>query len=195
MRGTALRTQRAPNHAQPTRRRPPRVHRERPKQPVRAATAVATTSWAYILGVLVDAPTLRVGGNDPLRTRQGASGGANLGTGGLFPDVAGAPRRDGLVVRMHDNAVPSGIAFFVLSAGFSPVAVPIPGFSGRIYADLATLVSLGTVGMGAGAAEMTLAPPNTIPVVFNRASLVFQGGVLDLTTLRGAFSNAQRTQF
>jgi hypothetical protein len=172
----------------------PRTGSPRVTWRIGAASAVATTDWTYIMGVLTGTPALHVGGNDPLSMRQGASGGANLGMGGMFPDVSGTPRRDGLVVRIHDNAVPSGIAYFFAAVGFSPVPVALPGFSGRVHADPTSLIMIGPAAMSGGAAELTLAPPNTLPTSL-RGSLVLQGLVFDPATTTGAFANAQRTLF
>jgi hypothetical protein len=172
----------------------PRAGSPRVTWRIGAASAVATTDWTYILGVITGAPTLHVGGNDPLSTRQGASGGANLGMGGLFPDIGGSPRSDGLVVRAHDNAQPNGIALFIAAADFSPVPLPLLLFAGRIYVDPATLIVIGPATMSGGAVELLLAPPNTLSTAL-RGGVVLQALVLDPVTLQGAFSNAQRTAF
>jgi len=172
----------------------PRAGAPRVTWRIGAASAVATTEWTYILGAIIGAPTLHAGGNDPLSMRQGASGGANLGMGGLFPDVSGSPRRDGLSVRMHDNAVPNGIAFFFAGATFAPVPLPLAGFAGRVYVDPLTLISIGPAAMSSGAAELTLAAPNTLSMSL-RGGIVLQGLVFDPATSRGAFANAQRVSF
>jgi hypothetical protein len=172
----------------------PRAGAPRVTWRIGAGSAVARTDWTYILGVLVDAPTLHVGGNDPLSTRQGATGGPNIGMGGLFPDVSGTPRRDGLVLRMHDNRSPTAIAYFFASVGFSPVPIPLAGFAGRVYVDVSALFAIGPAAMTGGAAVLTLAPPNTLPTTL-RGALVFQGLVFDAATSRAAFANAQRVTF
>lgn len=173
----------------------PRANAPRVTWRINVASAVAQTDWTYILGVLVDQPALHVGGVDPLSTRQGASGGPNIGMGGLFPDISGTPRRDGLTLRMHDNIAPSGVAFFLIAATFAPAPIPIAGFNGRVYTDFATLTPIGVASMLSGAAELVVAPPNTISTSLVRAAVVFQGGVFNPVTARGAFSNAQRTSF
>ncbi len=160
-----------------------------------AASTVVTTQWTYILGALVDSPVLHVGGNDPLSTRQGATGGANLGMGGLFPDIGGAPRRDGLIVRMQDNVSPNAVAVFFIAAGFSPVPIQLTGFSGRIYTDISSLILLSPVGMTGGAAQLTLAPPNSLGLNLVGRALVLQGLLYDPLLARGAFANAQRVLF
>jgi hypothetical protein len=161
---------------------------------ITAANNVVGTAWTYIMGVLVVQPTLHVGGIDPLSARQGTSGGANLGMGGLFPDISGTPRRDGLLVRVHDNVVPSGIAFVLGAPGYSPVPLPVSGFLGQVHIDFGAAATLGFVLMTGGAGEVTLAAPNTINPGFVGTSFVFQGVVFDPATGAGAFTNAQMTQ-
>jgi hypothetical protein len=158
--------------------------------------AVVTTAWTYIMGVRVDSPVFHIGGVDPLSSRQGAGGGPNLGMGGLFPDVSGTPRSDGLTLRVQDNVQPNGLGVFFLSTSFASLPFTFPGFGGRIYVDLSSMLwSGGPVSMTNGAAELVLAPPNVIPTSLQRRSLVMQALVVDPTTLTGSFTNAQRVAF
>ncbi len=161
---------------------------------VSPAGAATTTQWTYIMGTLVDNPTLHVGGIDPLSARTGTVGAPSYGMNGLFPDVSGAPRSDGLNLRMQDNALPSGVAVYGGSFGWFPVPVPL-GYGGDLHLDLPTLVLLGFALPVGGAAELPVAAPGAIPVAMIGQQLTFQGVWLDLSTGAGRMGNAQVTLF
>lgn len=156
--------------------------------PVLASTA--TTSWTYILGALVDQPTLRLGGTDPLSTRQGTGGGANLGMGGLYPDVSANPRRDGVLLRVHDNAQPAGLAVFAAAASFGSFAFPVPGLAGQVHLDPASVTTLGIGFLSGGQAQLVVVAPNVLGPTFLGVSLAFQAVVVAPGTSQAAFSNA-----
>jgi hypothetical protein len=153
------------------------------------------TQWTYIMGTLIDQPTLHVGGIDPLSSRTGVLGASSYGMNGLFPDISGLPRSDGLDLRMQDNALPNGIAVFAASFGWWPgPAIPV-GFGGDLYLDATTLVLLGFALPVGGAATLPLLPPGSIAPTFIGSELMFQGLWLDPVTGGGRMTNAQVTAF
>ena len=82
-----------------------------------AAAASFSTPWTYVLGPFVTTPNLHLGGIDPTSNRLGAPG-ASYGMNGLYPDVGGNPRSDGLALRVTDNLAPQGLAFIGWTGGF-----------------------------------------------------------------------------
>ncbi|MBK8098868.1 MAG: hypothetical protein IPK26_17275 [Planctomycetes bacterium] len=160
---------------------------------ISASGVVAATQWTYILGVLVNQPMLHVGGDDSVSNRQGAGGGANIGMGGMFPDVSGNPRSDGIVLRVHDGANATGLAFFLGSTGYGPIAFPVPGLAGSVYVDPSFAATLGFVGLTGGAGELSVATPGSISPALVGSSFAFQALVVDPATLGGRFTNGQST--
>ena len=124
-----------------------------------------TTPWTYVLGPFVTSPNLHLGGVDPLSNRLGAPG-ANLSMNGLFPDIGGQPRRDGLIVRVTDNIAPNAIVGVGGAVGFQlplylgPFPGPIIGHS--FIGSEITAIPLYTGVLANGAREWTIALPNTI---------------------------------
>jgi hypothetical protein len=162
---------------------------------VNTSGAAALTQWTYIMGTLVDNPTLHVGGIDPLSSRTGVLGAPSYGMNGLFPDVSGAPRSDGINLRLQDNVLPGGIAVFAGALGWWPAGgLPI-GFGGDLYLDITSLVLLGAAIPVGGAATMPVASPGTISPALIGQSLMFQGMWFDPATGGGRMSNAQVTIF
>jgi hypothetical protein len=159
------------------------------------ASGVATrTQWTYIMGTLVENPTLHVGGIDPLSARTGTLGAPSYGMNGLFPDVSGSPRSDGLNLRMQDNQLANGLAVYAGAFGWFTVPVPI-GYGGDLHLDLTTLVLLGVAVPTGGAAVLPLAAPGTLSPALIGQSLMFQGLWLDPVTGAGRMANAQTTVF
>jgi hypothetical protein len=159
------------------------------------ALVVAPVGWTSIMGVLVDSPNLHMGGMDPASTRNGTTGGPNFGMNGLFPDISGAPRVDGIYVRIQDNVTPSGIALVAASTGYFQIPLPFAGIAGHLYLDPN---NLGTVGFGLmtnGAAVVQVAAPATLPPSLLGLSFMFQSVIIDPVTGAGKFTNAQTTLF
>lgn len=153
------------------------------------------TQWTYLMGTLVQSPTLHVGGIDPLSSRTGVLGAPSYGMNGLFPDISGAPRADGLDLRMQDNLMPTGIAIFAASFGWWP-GPPLPvGFIGDLHIDLSTMVLLGFALPVNGASTLPVVAPGSIPLAMTGSELMFQGLLLDAATGAGRMSNAQVTRF
>lgn len=155
-----------------------------------------TTPWTYILGPFVRNPILHLGGLDPTSTRLGAPG-ANLSMNGLFPDISGQPRSDGLVVRITDSIAPYGILFLGASAGFqAPVPFPplvVSPLAGTSFVldSSANCIMLGTTWLVNGVRELTIAAPGTISPALVGTDYVFQGVVWDLNTNFAAWTTAQ----
>jgi hypothetical protein len=153
------------------------------------------TQWTYLMGTLVQNPTLHVGGIDPMSARTGVLGAPSYGMNGLFPDISGAPRSDGLDLRLQDNQFGNGVGIFAASLGWwngPPISI---GYGGDVYLDITTLVLIGFALPVNGAATVPLATPGTISPSLIGEELTFQGLVLDLATGVGRMSNGQVTQF
>jgi hypothetical protein len=151
------------------------------------------TPWSYILGPFVTSPNLHVGGVDPLSTRLGAPG-ANLSMNGLWPDISGTPRRDGLLMRITDNLAPFGVVLMGGSVGFqSPFFPgPFPLLIGHSFIGMqSNAVPLGVTSLNNGAREVTIALPNTISPTLIGTDFVFQAIVWDVNIDLAEFTNAQ----
>lgn len=157
-----------------------------------------TTPWTYVLGPFVTSPNLHLGGVDPLSNRLGAPG-ANLSMNGLFPDIAGQPRRDGLTVRVTDNIAPNAIVGVGGAVGFQPPHYFWPtsgGYFGPIIGHSFigtefTAIPLYTGLLANGAREWTIAFPNTINPALVGTDFAFQAVVWDATTNVAEWTNAQ----
>lgn len=156
-----------------------------------------STPWTYILGPFVTSPNLHIGGIDPTSSRLGAPG-ASFGMNGLYPDVSGTPRSDGLVARVTDNLAPFGWAFLGGSPGFRPpYYLGTPHLIGLSYIGDSSVrpIVLGLAPLQNGAHEFPLAMPGTIPAVLVGADLVFQAVVFDANLTLGEWTDAQAVHF
>ena len=151
-----------------------------------------STPWTYILGPLVTSPNLHVGGVDPNSNRLGAPG-ASYGMNGLYPDIMGNPRCDGLMFRITDSLAPNGLVFMGAQFGFQP-----PIFLWSLYPDLighshlgATGLPIGATMLNTGSVEINIALPNTIPPVMIGSDIAFQSIVWDTSNNLGNWTNAQ----
>jgi hypothetical protein len=157
-----------------------------------------STPWTYVLGPFVTSPNLHIGGIDPTSNRLGAPG-ANLSMNGLFPDIGGQPRRDGLTVRVTDNLAPNAIVGLGGAVGFQPPVYlwpsngtflgPIVGHS--FIGDPATAIPLAAGALANGVREWTIALPNTISPALVGADFAFQAVVWDAATNIAEWTNAQ----
>jgi hypothetical protein len=161
---------------------------------VDANNNIATTGWTYLMGVVVPTPVLHVGGIDATSSRTGTLGGSSYGMNGLFPDISGAPRRDGIDVRLQDGSR-QGLAFAAGALGFQVPAFPIPGIGGQLNIDIVTMTTLGFASLFNGAARIPVALPNTLPPSLVGHVFAMQGVVVDATTFAVNFTNAQATSF
>jgi hypothetical protein len=157
-----------------------------------------TTPWTYVLGPFVTSPNLHLGGLDPTSARLGAPG-ANLSMNGLFPDITGQPRRDGLTVRITDNLTPNAIVGVGGAVGFHPPYYYLPssstGFGPIIGASFigtdVTAIPLFTDLLANGVREWTIALPNTISPALVGTDFAFQAVVWDIATNVAEWTNAQ----
>ncbi|MCA8954266.1 MAG: hypothetical protein KDE27_32460 [Planctomycetes bacterium] len=157
---------------------------------------IFSNGWSYLMGVLVAGPTLHVGGLDPNNTRQGQPlplMQANTGLGGLFPDVGGAPRSDGITIRVQDNVATTGLAFIAATPLLATTPLPLPGITGQLHLDIGTTVSLGFGAMAGGAVDFTVLAPGAIGPAFVGTTLGFQAVVFDPVSGSAWFTNAQTT--
>ncbi|MCK5940700.1 MAG: hypothetical protein KAI24_01925 [Planctomycetes bacterium] len=156
------------------------------------------TQWTYVMGTLVANPTFHLGGIDPSSTRTGTgiAGDPSYGMAGLFPDISGQPRSDGLNMRLEDGFGSNLLALFFGGTAWAPQPqIQVPGFAGDIQIDLAGLVPLGFAPTVNGVATMPLAAPGSISPALIGGELMFQGVMYDPATGTGSLSNAQVTQF
>ncbi len=153
-----------------------------------------STPWTYILGPLVTSPNLHVGGIDPLSSRLGAPG-ANIGMNGLYPDIMGNPRCDGLMFRITDSLAPNGLVLMGAQYGFqAPEFVwPLIGtLIGHSFIGVySSAIPLGITSLNVGSVEIPVALPNTIPTALVGTELVFQSIVWDTGISLAEWTNAQ----
>ncbi|MFO1076898.1 MAG: hypothetical protein U1E73_04130 [Planctomycetota bacterium] len=158
-----------------------------------------STPWTYVLGPFVTSPNLHMGGIDPTSNRLGAPG-ANIGMGGMFPDVGGQPRSDGLIARVTDNLAPYGWAFLGAQLGFRPAYFEFSYMNVLIghshIGDLSVPpLALGLAILQNGVREFTIAPPGTIPPALVGTHLAFQAIVFDANTNIAEWTDAQAVHF
>jgi hypothetical protein len=155
-----------------------------------------STPWTYVLGPFVTSPNLHLGGVDPTSNRLGAPG-ANLSMNGLFPDISGQPRRDGLTVRVTDNLLPFGFVTLGGNLGFEnadffwALFPPVIGYS--FIGTPSQVLLLGGDFLTLGVKEWTVALPNTLSPSLVGSEFAFQAIVWDLNNLLPSnWTNAQR---
>jgi hypothetical protein len=157
---------------------------------------VFRTQWTYIMGTLVGNPVLHIGGIDPLSTRTGGPPGEpSYGMAGLFPDISGTPRSDGINLRLQDNQFGGGIALFAASPfWWAGGPLSVPGFTGDLQLDISTLLLVGIALPTNNAAVLPVVAPGAFSPAFLGTEFMFQGVVFDPVTGTGKFSNGQVTQ-
>lgn len=153
------------------------------------------TPWTYVLGPLVTSPNLHLGGLDPTSTLLGAPG-ANFSMNGLWPDISGQPRLDGLKLRVTDNLAPFGIVLLGGSLGFQAphfewsLSQVLIGYS-HIGGPGSPPVMLGFGALQVGAFEIQLAAPGALGPAQIGIDLAFQAIVWDVNTNVAEWTNAQ----
>lgn len=165
---------------------------------ISAGAATQPSPRVWNMGLLVDTPVLNPGGDDPLNNRQ-PPGTTNYGAGGLYPDVSGMTRSDGLRLRVRDAARSHGIAAFLMAGG--PVlhaGIPFAFLGqGSLWLSPTGFVALGASPLDAnGVVEQVIAPPGTIPTSVAGGALSFQALTLGSSVqLPGAFSNGTTVEY
>lgn len=149
----------------------------------------------YRMGPLVATPVLAAGGIDPANTFQSPLGSPNYGAGGLFPDVSGAPRADGIGVLVEDASRTGGLAWVLLGLQMTPMGLPLFGFGGRLYVDPSLLIAFGSQPIGATGAEFTLLAPGSITSSAIGARVHYQAVVVGGPAGTAALSNATGAMF
>jgi len=160
-----------------------------------------TTSINSNMGLLVNGSLLNMGGINPTNTRQPA-GTSNYGSGGLYPDVTGNPRSDGLDARVRDYAKAGGVALLFMSRGRGVTGpLPIPGITGRFRMDVLSLFGPFSGALAtplperSGEAIISLASPGTISPALIGATVYFQAVTIDSTFTILNFTNSAATSF
>jgi hypothetical protein len=168
-----------------------------PNHAWQAVNGVATISASQLtvrVGALVTTPVLNIGSIDPLNAKQV---GTCYGAGGMYPDVSSGPRDDGLEARVRDAARAGGRALLLLSSGywFVPGGLTYPGFTGHLWLDVTSMVSLGNGTLGPGDTVIPIVPANVLPASLMGASAYVQAVTVDATLANGRFSNVAVVSF
>ncbi|MEZ6036497.1 MAG: hypothetical protein R3F29_03380 [Planctomycetota bacterium] len=171
-----------------------RVGAPDPTWAVRPNGTKFSTPWSYVLGPLVTSPNLHIGGIDPTSSRLGAPG-ANLSMNGLYPDISGQPRSDGLMFRVTDNLAPFGLVLLGGSFGFQPAYFEF-GLIGTLIGHCHVLQAGGVVPLGFtslvnGARDIQIATPGSLSPTLMGADVAFQAIVWDTNINLAEWTNAQ----
>lgn len=150
------------------------------------------------LGCFTPAPALNIGGIDPANVRQLPVGSSNYGAGGMYPDISGTPRSDGIDVRIHDPMNIGGRAHLVLGSGITPITgLSYPGIAGRLWLDPTSgvLVYVGSSALAGPEVAVPVALPGTIPPALMGQRAAFQGLTVNAAGGNAAWSNLQVVSF
>jgi hypothetical protein len=143
------------------------------------------------IGLLTTAPVLNIGGIDPGNVKQTPAGSTCYGAGGMYPDISGSSRADGIDVRFENLAASNtATAMLLISSGIN-VPISSIGVEGNMWLDLRLLLIWGYATMNAGTATIVVAPPRLISPSFVGLTVFFQGATIDFARARTAFTNAQ----
>jgi hypothetical protein len=155
----------------------------------------SSNPWTWRIGITVNNPVLNVGGIDPLNARQSPVGSSNYGAGGLYPDISGLPRSDGIDLRTELLSAASGTVLGLLSATRPAFAAPVPGIAGNLYLHPGfPIFTLGTANIFGGVATLPVATPGTVPVALMGSTLYFQTLTVD-AAFALAWSNVAGVSF
>ncbi len=148
------------------------------------------------VGVFTDSAVLNLGGIDPNSSRL-PPGQSNYGAGGMYPDVSGNPRKDGLDARVRDAMNANGTAVLFLANGYwlAPGGLPIGGVSGRLWLDLSSMLSIGSAAFSGNIATVALVPAGVLPPVLSGYSAHFQALTVDSNFTTFRLSNAAVVNF
>lgn len=146
------------------------------------------------MGPIVATPVLSAGGIDPINPRQSPVGSPNYGAGGLYPDIAGVPRRDGVGILVEDVTHAGGLAWSFVSFGLTPFGGLAFGFGGRLWIDPTVLIPLGSMPLdAAGSGAFTMLAPGQIPTSAVGISVFYQSLCVGGASSLPSFSNASGT--
>jgi len=167
-----------------------------PSQPASARTIryeLAVSSSVLNLGNTD--PTLIGNAANCVSTLLNASGNPrSFGAGGLYPENAGASRNDGLDYRLFDAANPSGLYAVFLGVNLGCPGIPLGALAnGALYLNPGGAFVQVAAGLldTTGAANGTIIPPGTAPLVVINRPLDFQA--FSALALPGNLSNRAST--
>ncbi len=151
----------------------------------------------YQMGLWTTGPSLNVGGIDPASAAQNPVGTSCYGAGGMYPDVSGVFRSDGLDLRIHDTVNSGGTAFALLSPGPSPFGpAPVPGVIGNLWVNASVLLTVGQSTLNSnGVATIPVLAPSTVPTSLVGTTLFFQGLTVSAALANLTFTNAAGVSF
>lgn len=150
-------------------------------------SGIANAAQTVRVAALTTAPVLNMGSIDPLNTKQT---GTCWGAGGLYPDITGGPRVDGIEARVRDVANTGGQAVIFLANGLWPVpgGFTFPGVAGRLWLDPLTLITLPATPLAGGEGVLTIVPPNVL-----NQTLIGWTGYFQALTVSASLGNASLT--
>ncbi len=122
-------------------------------------TRTSAGGSTHAIGIFTPNPNLNVGNIDPGTATLNAPGASGYGAAGLYPDISGSPRNDGIDLRVSDPLNPGGLAVGVVGVKltqFSPI--PVPGLRGRFWLDPTVLITTPSTTLDLGGV-------GTIPVL------------------------------
>jgi hypothetical protein len=152
--------------------------------------------WVHHISVQTGAPLLNMGGIDPANTRHTPAGSAGYGAAGMYPDISGNPRSDGLEARIENLATTSGVAMLLLSTGITTLTeIPVAGVEGHLWLDVRLLITMGAGPVTSGVGIIPVAGAGVISTALVGATVAFQALVIDTANRRIAFTNAQGVSF
>ncbi|MCC6672915.1 MAG: hypothetical protein IT458_17760 [Planctomycetes bacterium] len=142
--------------------------------------------------LLLDTPVLNMGGVDPNNVKQSPAGSPCFGAGGLYPDVSGGSRSDGLVARVTDAGNTNGRGYVFLSANWLVFAggLPVPGVTGRLWTDPTIFLLAGQGNLVGSEATFPIAPAGAINASLVGATVYFQALTVNASLGNLRLSNA-----
>ena len=148
------------------------------------------------IGMLVDSAVLNIGGIDPAATNQMPAG-SNYGAGGLYPDISGMPRSDGLDVMIEDQGKPNGMAALFMSTGITSLGgINLAPITGQLWLDPLAITPLTTGSLdAAGIGVIPLAPPGSIPSGLVGGDIAFQAVTFTIPISGPKTTNVQVVHF
>jgi hypothetical protein len=149
----------------------------------------ASTPASLRMSLFVLGPVLNMGGIDPGNVKQI---GSCYGAGGMYPDVGGSPRVDGLDARIRDSGHFLGVAQLFLSAGYwgVPGGISLPSVVGHVWIDPPTLIPLAWGNLLAGTITLPVVFAGKLPSSLIGTKLYFQAATVDSAFTTAVLTNA-----